>query len=68
MDSPKGVVTDALVELVDLYPTLTDLAGIKPPDNLDGKVFSMFSMTHPRMDDMLFLVNSIDLGKAQRQK
>ena len=35
----KGIASDALVELVDLYPTLTDLAGIKPPDNLDGQSF-----------------------------
>ncbi|GAA5508992.1 sulfatase [Novipirellula caenicola] len=26
-----------IVEFVDLYPTLTDLAGIKAPENLDGR-------------------------------
>jgi iduronate 2-sulfatase len=28
--------TDALVELLDLYPTLTELCGIDPPQDLDG--------------------------------
>jgi uncharacterized sulfatase len=31
-----GVPTEALVELVDLYPTLTDLAGLPRPPGLDG--------------------------------
>lgn len=29
--------TDALVELIDLYPTLTDLCGIETPDKLAGE-------------------------------
>lgn len=35
---PKpGVVSDALVETVDLLPTLADLCGLKTPDGLDGR-------------------------------
>lgn len=32
-----GAATDALVELVDIYPTLTGLAGLTAPPDLDGR-------------------------------
>jgi arylsulfatase A-like enzyme len=32
----SGIDTDALVETVDIYPTLCDLAGIEPPLGLEG--------------------------------
>nr|WP_320117313.1 sulfatase [uncultured Marinifilum sp.] len=41
-DMPKGSCgksTDALVELVDMYPSLCDLAGISIPDHLEGTSF-----------------------------
>ncbi|GAB5559571.1 MAG: sulfatase [Synoicihabitans sp.] len=37
--SSRGQTTDALVELVDMYPTLCDLAGLKPPDHVEGHSF-----------------------------
>lgn len=33
----KGQVSPRTVELIDLYPTLADLAGLKPPANLHGE-------------------------------
>ena len=33
----KGTPTDSLVELLDIYPTLCDLANIPQPDHLAGK-------------------------------
>jgi len=35
----KGVGSDAMVELVDLYPTLADLCGLEKPEHLEGKSF-----------------------------
>lgn len=35
----RGAKTDALVELVDMYPTLCDLAGLELPDHLEGHSF-----------------------------
>ena len=35
-----GSASDGLVELIDLYPTLTDLCGVKPPGDLQGKSFA----------------------------
>ena len=41
----SGKKTDALVELVDMYPTLCDLAGIDQPKHLEGFSFK------PLLDD-----------------
>ncbi len=38
--SSRGVKTPALVELVDMYPTLCELAGISLPDHLEGQSFA----------------------------
>lgn len=36
----RGKTTDALVELVDMYPTLSELAGLELPEHLEGQSFA----------------------------
>lgn len=36
----RGKTADALVELVDMYPTLCDLAGLEAPDHVEGHSFA----------------------------
>lgn len=35
--TPEGQVSQRFVSLLDLYPTLAELTGLEPPDNLDGR-------------------------------
>lgn len=35
-----GKRTSAIVEMIDIYPTLAELCGFSPPPNLDGKSFA----------------------------
>lgn len=34
---PKGVASSRTVELIDVYPTLAELAGLRAPDKLEGR-------------------------------
>ena len=36
----RGVATEALVESVDIYPTLAELAGLPRPSGIDGRSFA----------------------------
>ena len=44
----RGAKTDALVELVDIFPTLCELAGIPSPDHLEGHSFARL-MDNPKL-------------------
>jgi iduronate 2-sulfatase len=38
-DENRGAKSDALVELIDMYPTLCELAGLEIPEHLEGQSF-----------------------------
>ena len=53
--SSRGKKTDALVELVDIYPTLCDLAGLKPPAHLEGHSFKpLLQKPHRKWESAAF--------------
>ncbi len=48
-DQPsRGTTSHALVELLDVYPALSELAGLEPPEGLDGMSFAPL-VDNPRL-------------------
>ncbi len=48
-DSVRGLTSEALVELIDMYPTLCDLANIEQPSHLEGHSFKPL-VSEPNQD------------------
>ena len=48
VDKNRGKSTDALVELVDIYPTLCELSGLSQPSHLEGYSFAPL-LKNPQM-------------------
>ena len=45
----KNVKSDALVEYVDIYPTISEIAGLTPPEYIHGKSFVPI-LNNPKLD------------------
>lgn len=67
-----GGVSDRLVSFVDLAPTVLSLAGIKPPDWMQGNAFAGVHQNQPqtflfgergRMDERMDMVRSVTDGR-----
>jgi len=57
----KGSTSDALISLVDLTPTLIDIAGLKPHIGLDGKSFKdVLTGAKTRHHDYIFAETSVE--------
>ncbi|HEX3871211.1 MAG TPA: sulfatase [Pirellulales bacterium] len=66
-----GTHSDALVETVDIYPTLCELAGFEPPSGLDGRSFvAVLRDKEPTTRDSVIHVYPRNgmLGRAIRTK
>jgi iduronate 2-sulfatase len=50
-DKTRGQTTDALVELIDMYPTLCDLAGLAVPAHVEGASFKSLLINPDRAWD-----------------
>lgn len=65
----KGLRTNALVELVDIYPSVCELVGIEKPGHLQGTSFNQL-WEHPDMEwnDYAFSQRQVDayLGNTMR--
>ncbi len=48
-ESNRGAQTEALVELIDMYPTLCELAGIEKPEHIEGQSFVPL-LKNPKQD------------------
>ncbi len=53
----------SLVELVDLYPTLCDLAGLPKPQHLQGNSFANL-LDDPALDEQKFVLSQFPRGDA----
>ena len=58
-----GRKTEALVEFVDVYPTLAQLAGLPLPDDLDGTSFAPL-LDHPDQPGKKAALSQFPRGKA----
>ncbi|TDU81288.1 iduronate 2-sulfatase [Prosthecobacter fusiformis] len=67
--APTAVKTSALIETVDIYPTLSDLAGLSAPQALEGKSFASVvkDPTQKARDSVIHVYPRNDLlGRAIR--
>ncbi|MBR9802319.1 sulfatase-like hydrolase/transferase [bacterium] len=54
-DIPENKQSEALTYLYDIYPTLCDLVGVQPPEDLDGKDLSTVWKEDGKVRDAIFL-------------
>ena len=65
---PSGESTDAFTYLLDLFPTLCDVLGIQPPDDLDGaSLRPLWEGKQERVRDSVFLP-FLDIQRAVRDE
>lgn len=56
-DRASELKADEIVELIDLYPTLADLAGLEGPKNIDGRSLVSLLRGERPVDSMAFAIS-----------
>ncbi len=62
-----GIKTDALVEFIDIYPTLCDLAGINIPDHVQGESLSKY-YDNPMLKGKPFVFSRFFKGESVKDE
>ena len=64
---PQGKLTDSLVETVDVFPTLAELAGLPAPPNVDGRSFAQLlkNPDTPHRDHVIHVYPRNAAGRGQ---
>jgi choline-sulfatase len=67
---PRGRVSKALIELIDLNPTICELAGLPPQENIDARSFAptLRGQTENHREDQLSTLAGLTLLRAERYK
>jgi iduronate 2-sulfatase len=60
----RGQASKSLVELVDIYPTLADLCGLKAPDNLQGQTLRPV-LDNPKHPHKTVAKTQLNAGKTE---
>ena len=61
-----GQKTERVVELIDIFPTLAELAGITPPENLEGESLkTLIDNPSVNWDNEAFIYEGNDVDKLQ---
>jgi len=65
MPKAKKAVCQRTVEFVDLYPTLADLCGLRPPANLEGKSLRPL-LENPKAEWSKPAITQVDRGRGSQ--
>ncbi len=64
----KGENTDALASLIDLPPTMLELAGIEIPESYSGKILPVNNIDTDERDCVFIQISESHIGRAVRTK
>ncbi|MFW2499842.1 MULTISPECIES: sulfatase family protein [Clostridium] len=66
----QGVISDAMVELIDINPTICELAGVSAREEMDAKSFAgiVFGETHEHREDIVTRLQQYRCIRTKKHK